>query len=204
MIKNRSSSDQKILRAVRRKDAAAWDLFSTRFDPLIRSVLEWPRWRFSEYERQDVSQNIYLQLQKALPKFKGNSSLRTFITRIAHQQCVNEVRRQVRQKSFVTPSLHRTKTGDWNEKEFACPHTLDPYRELIRSERRVAVLDALEHLQETCRNSISLYYIENYSYQMISKKLGISVNTVGSRLSKCLDKLHEDLRRHPLFKRSTP
>ncbi|QHI69067.1 RNA polymerase sigma factor [Tichowtungia aerotolerans] len=204
MVKNRLYSDQKILNAVRRKDKTAWDVFFNQFDPLIRSILEWPRWKFSAQERQDVSQNIHLQLQKAVPKFKGKSSLRWFITRIAHQQCVNEVRRQVRENCFVVPSLQRTQTGDWNEKDFICPRTLDPYRELIRSERRSAVLDALKRLQETCRTSITLYYIENFTYQAIAEKLGISVNTVGSRLNKCLNKLHEDLCRHPLFKRSSP
>ncbi len=201
MLKRHTYSDRKILRAVRRDDPAGWEYFQTRFDPAIQSVLDWPRWRFTEDEQQDVRQNIYLQLHKALPTFREDSSLRWFIIQISHKQCVNEIRRQVRQRTYTTPFAQRNPDGEWNEREAACPHTLDPYHEVLRTERQQAVLAALKQLHETCSTSISLFYIENLPYQAISKKLGITVNTVGSRLSKCLDKLHKELRKHPLFER---
>lgn len=194
-------SDQQILRIVRRNDPAGWEHFHARFDPAIQSVLDWPRWRFTEHEKQDVRQDIYLQLQKALPAFRGESSLRWFIIQIAHKQCVNEVRRQVRQRTFTVSSIQKAADDELSEWETACPHTLNPYREALLTERHQTVQAALNNLQETCRTSITLFYIEGNTYRAISKQLGITVNTVGSRLSKCLDKLHKELRKHPLFER---
>lgn len=196
-----TSSDRKILRAVTRDDPAGWETFHAKFNPVIQSVLEWPRWHFTTQEQQDIRQNIYLQLYKALPTFRGDCSLRWFIIRVAHKQCVDEIRRQVRQRTLLTPSVQKTPAGEWNEREVACPHTLDPYREILRTERQHAIHSSLNRLQETCRTSILLFYIENLTYQDIAEKLGIAVNTVGSRLSKCLDKLHKDLRKNPLFER---
>lgn len=201
MLKLYSHADQKILRIVRHNDSKGWAVFCDRFDSVIQSVLEWPRWHFTEHEQQDVRQDVYLQLQKALPTFRGESSLRWFVIRIAHKQCVNEIRRQVRQRAFMTPLIQKTSDGNWNERDPACPSTLDPYSEALRIERQQAVLSSLNSLHETCRTSITLYYIENLTYQAIAEKLGIAINTVGSRLSKCLEKLHKELRKHPVFER---
>lgn len=199
-----SSSDRSILRAVRRGDSAGWERFCNKYNPVISSVLTWPRWNFTEHEQQDVRQNIYLQLHKALPSFRGDSSLRWFVAKIAHNQCVDEIRRQVRQRLFTTPFIQKTPDGDWNEREFECPRTLDPCHEVLRDEERQALQLEMDRLQETCRDAIKLYYIEDMSYQAMSEQLGIAVNTVGSRLSKCLDKLHKELQKYSIFERKNP
>jgi RNA polymerase sigma-70 factor (ECF subfamily) len=202
MQKDNTYSDKELLEAVRDRGASGWDLFHSRFDPMIRSIAGWPKWRFSEDEKQDVCQNIHMQLQTALSTFRQQSSLSWFIKRIAVRQCINEIRRQVRWRSRITPSIQKTSEGDWNEMEFENPNMLDPLHEVLQSERRQTLRSALQKLQDTCRNSITLFYVQELSYREMSNQLGISVNTVGSRLSKCLDKLHKDLRQHPLFERT--
>lgn len=85
--------------------------------------------------------------------------------------------------------------------EFSNPDALDPHDETIQQERVQNLRSTLEHLQETCQEIINLFYLKHLSYREISGQLGISKNTVGSRLAKCLDKLHEKLRRNPVFER---
>ena len=197
-------SDKKILRIVRDKGERGWDIFHAQFDPLIQCVIRWPKWNFSEHERQDVSQNSYLHLQKALPTFRQQSSLSWFIKRITIHQCINEIRSQVRRRSVITSSFQKTPDGTWNEMEFESFDMLDPHHEVAQNERQQALHITLKQLHETCKKSITLFYINNLSYREISKQLGISVSTVGSRLSKCLDKLHKTLRKQPLFERNKP
>lgn len=203
MSKTPLYSDKEILQVVLEKSPNGWELFCTQFDPLIQSITGWPKWGFSEHERQDVSQNTYMQLQKALPTFQQQSSLAWFIKRITIRQCINEIRRQVRWRTFITPSVQKTPDGDWDELEFENSEALDPHHEVIQNERWQALSGALQQLKETCKTAITLFYVENLSYREISEKLGISTNTVGSRLAKCLDKLHKDLRQRPLFERIT-
>ncbi len=195
-------SDEDVLTAVREKGATGWELFCAQFDPLIHSVVGWPKWKFSEHEKQDVFQNIYVQLPNALVSFREESSLSWFIKQIAIHHCVNEIRRQVRWRHIMTSTVQKTPDGDWNEMEFNNPNALDPHHEVLQKERRQALRVALTHLKDTCKKSISLFYVQDLSYREMSEQLGISTNTVGSRLAKCLDKLHKELRHHPLFERS--
>ena len=201
MYKASPYSDKELLEAVCNNGTSGWDLFCTQFDPLIQSIAGWPKWRFSEDEKQDVCQNIYVQLQTALSTFRQQSSLAWFIKRIAMRQCINEIRRQVRWRSVMTCSVQKTSNGDWNEMEFKNPDALDPLHEMFQIERKQALQSALQELKDTCRKSIALFYVQELSYREMSEQLGISINTVGSRLAKCLDKLHKELRQHPLFER---
>jgi RNA polymerase sigma-70 factor (ECF subfamily) len=101
-------------------------------------------------------------------------------------------------------SVQKNRDGNWNEMEFRNGNSLDPHQEIMKMERLQALSSALSELQTTCRNSITLFYIRNLSYREIADRLGVSVNTVGSRLSKCLNKLQNRLRQDPLFERTTP
>ncbi|MFA7256945.1 MAG: sigma-70 family RNA polymerase sigma factor [Kiritimatiellales bacterium] len=201
MSKNPSYSDKEILQAVCENGPGGWNLFYAQFNPLIQCIIRWPKWNFSEHEQQDVSQNTYVQLQKALPAFQQQCSLAWFIKRITIRQCIDEIRRQVRWRTFMTSPVQKTPDGDWCEMEFECPD-LNPHHEVIQNERRQALHHALQQLKETCKNAITLFYVKNLSYREISEQLGISTNTVGSRLAKCLNKLHKELRHRPLFERT--
>lgn len=192
------------MQAVREKGAAGWDLFCTQFDPMIKSITRWSKWKFSEHEQQDVHQNIYVQLQTALPGFRQQSSLSWFIKIIAMRQCVNEIRRQSRWRGVMASSVQKTLDGDWNELEFANPDALDPHHEMVQKERKENLRLALRKLNKTCKESINLYYLKHLSYREMSEQLGIAVNTVGSRLAKCLGKLKKELRKHPLSERISP
>lgn len=197
-------SDKELLNAVRENSATGWELVFDQFDPMIKSIVRWPKWNFSDQEKQDVCQNIYMQLQGALATFRKESSLSWYIKKIAIHQCINEVRRQVRWRTVMTSSIQKTSDGDWNEMEFNNSNALDPHHEMLQIERLQALDMGMSSLKDTCRESITLFYVKDLSYREIAKQLGISVNTVGSRLAKCLDKLHKELRQHPLFKRTTP
>lgn len=201
MFKIVPHSDQKILNAVRDNNPAGWELLFTQYDPMIKDITKWPKWRFSEDEQKDVCQNTHMHLQSALPKFKQQSSLSWFIKRIAIRQCIDEIRRQKRWRAVMTPTVQQKANGDWNEMEFANPDEPDPYDDVVRSERRQLLYAALQSLNKTCRDGISMFYLQNLTYREMAERLDISINTVGSRLAKCLDKMHRELKKQPLFER---
>ncbi|MEE9367422.1 MAG: RNA polymerase sigma factor [Pontiella sp.] len=201
MVKITPYTDKELLALAHKDSEAGWELVFSRYDPMIQSITRWRKWNFSDQEKQDVCQNIYMQLQSALPTFRQESSLAWFIKRIAIRQCINEVRRQVRWRTNIIPSFQKTPDGDWNEMEFKNPDALDPGGELIQVERQQALDAVLGTLKDTCKKSINLFYVQDFSYREIAELLDISINTVGSRLAKCLDKLHKELRQHPLFER---
>lgn len=203
MPENTPYSDKELLEAVRTQGEDGWVLFTEKYHSMIWSIVSWPKWNFSGEEKSDVYQNIHLQLQKALPTFRQESSLAWFVKTIAIRQCVNEIRRQVRWRNSMTSSMTESGDGQWCEMEFSNPDELDPHAHVLKAERRDAVKGSLKKMHETCRRSILMYYMEELSYKEMATRLGISINTVGSRLAKCLNKLYKELMNHPLFRRIT-
>ncbi len=194
-------SDSQILQAMRRQGASGWELFCSQFDPLIRTITAWPKWSFSEEEQLDVRQDIYVQLQTALPAFRKDCTLKWFIKKIAMRQCINEIRRQVRWRTVMTPAVEKNQNGEWFDVEYQNGNAPDPLGETSKHEQLQALAAALGTLKNTCKNSITLFYVRNCSYREMAVQLGVSVNTVGSRLSKCLSKLQRELQQNPRFER---
>ena len=195
-------NEKKILKAIRRNDGIGWELLFKKYDPLIKSIVRWPKWRFSSDEQDDVRQNIHMNLQSAIPEFKQRSSLSWFIKRIAINQCINEVRRQSRWNTILAPASWQESLGNWIDIEFACPNTLDPHKDTVQNERIKSLHSALNNMQKICKESIHMFYMHDLSYKEMSEELGVAVNTIGSRLSKCLYKLKMELIKKSQFKRN--
>ena len=194
MNKGISSSDQKILAAALNDGAAGWEALFKKYDPKILRLIRWRKWNFSKDEQNEIHQNIHIHLLKALPNFRQESSLFWYIKRITMNECVNEIRRRDRRRRG--PISLAGEWGDWDVEDL---YATDPHSSSCRIEQLSAVRNSMKGLDDTCRRSISMHYFEYLSYQEISRQLGISTQTVGSRLSKCREKLHQMLLHNPTF-----
>lgn len=201
MNKGITRTEKKILSAALNNGEAGLELFFKKYDPLIKKIVTWPRWHFTIEEQQDAFQTIRTSVQEALPRFKQNSSLKWYIKQIAFYKCVSEIRAQVKYSSITVSTIQRSPDGEWNEMEFADTQAYDPYQVTALEEETKLLHAAIKRLSDTCQTSITMFYLKQMTYQEISVNLGIAVNTVGSRLSKCLNKLHEQLRTNPAFEK---
>jgi len=193
--------DVALIEGLRANESEAWDQFYGRFDELIRAVTCWRKWRFQREVQEDVAQTIRAEVAKAVVSFRGDSSLEYFVKRISVHRCLDEVRRQIRQREHLVPLVRQNGDGDWEEGDITAPRDIDPISEILRAEKTAVLREALATLGENCRMAISRFYVQEMSYQEIAQELGIAINTVGSRLAKCLGKLRDILGRHPVFKR---
>lgn len=133
-------------------------------------------------DASDVLQDVFLKVFRGIRQFHGNSSLKTWIYRIAVHEASNcrrsWLRRRLREVfsldgGFVGPvaiSVERPEDGD------------TPYRALEQSERQKLVKRALASLAEPYRTVVVLREIEDMSYEEIALLLGIAEGTVKSRL----------------------
>lgn len=185
----REASEEELVSALRAGDQPAWNAFFDRYDRLIHSVTAWPKWHFDFHVREDVSQTVRSEIVKALPKFDGRSTLAYWIKRVCVHRCVDEVRRQVRRQEIVASQMLDEEDRGWDPPDNLDREGFDPVQAVTAMERAGIVRKLVDGLGGTCRDIIRLFYLEELSYKEISKKLSITVNTVGSRLSKCLDKL---------------
>lgn len=132
----------------------------------------------------DVLQDVFLKVFKGIRNFNGESSLKTWIYRIAVHEASNHRRGWLRRKLRETFSLDDN--GRFCEAALARstlrPET--PYEVAELSERQMLVRRALASLAQPYRTVVVLREIEDLSYQEIAQVMGVSEGTVKSRLTR--------------------
>ena len=127
-------------------------------------------------EAEDVVQQVFLSVHGALPMFRGDARLSTWIYRIALRAAVAARSRRPR-----TEAIDDAMSGP----------SLEQHLDLREEARRVA--RAMDRLSAEHRAVLSLFAIEELSHQEIAEILGVPEGTVWSRLSIARKRLHEAL-----------
>ena len=122
-------------------------------------------------DRDDLFQEIALAIWKALPRFRGESSDRTFIFRIAHNRAMSHLAKR------RTSALASDENVDVEDP------SPDPEAVLLRDQRHVRLLAAIRQLPVEYRQVMTLA-LEGMSYAEIAHVVGIQESNVGVRLNR--------------------
>lgn len=142
-------------------------------------------------EARDVSQDVFLQVYRMLPRFEGRSSLKTWIYRIVVNQCRNRQRwwrRRRRDKALPLEELAASESL-----QLAAPSADCPEEEMARREQGSRVQTALLKLSLDHRAVLLLREVEELSGAEIAQALGVAEGTVKSRLARARDALRQAL-----------
>lgn len=129
--------------------------------------------------RDDLMQEILVAIWRALPRFRGESSLKTFVLRIAHHRAVDH-------------TLHERKRP---RVELDIDHPDEqptPEQRVNLQQQTERLLAAVRKLSVTQRQLVTLA-LEGLPHRDIADVLGISVNNVAVRLSRARDELQARL-----------
>jgi len=183
-------ADARLLDAIHTGSSEALSELLMAHRDVVHSVVSWPKWHFSEETRKDVEQEALQSLAKSLASATQGHSVRAFVKRVSINRCVDEVRRQVRSRTvFTSMPCHQSDDGTVMEIPLADVTAEDPIDLITRDEQLVELRSKLGQLNETCREAIRKFYLEGMSYKQMAEESGLTVNTIGSRLSKCLSRL---------------
>lgn len=145
-----------------------------------------------EQDAEDVLQETYMKALKALPTFEGRSSLSTWLHRIA----VNEALMMIRKRKTHMVSVDDTQPFDSEEEstgmeivDFCCL----PEKELLTSESRKFMDDAIQRLPENLKTVFILRDLEGMSIQETSEVMQITENNVKTRLLRARLRLRQEL-----------
>jgi RNA polymerase sigma-70 factor (ECF subfamily) len=132
-------------------------------------------------EREDLAQEILLQLWRSLPQFQGRASASTWVYRVALNTALSwhrkEGRRRVRQQPLLEPE-ELTATG------------VDSAEQLHQREVVDCLYSAIRRLPKA-EAALVLLYLEDLSYREIAEVLGISESNVGVKLNRARAALGE-------------
>lgn len=130
-------------------------------------------------EREDLEQDIALALWRALPTFRGESSLKTFAYRVARYCCFRHVRR----RKDADPSIDAAGVAD----PAACIESA-----ILRADQRAQIEQALTDLPDNLESVLTLH-LSGQSYAQIAETLGITERNVSVRLSRARARLRRQL-----------
>jgi RNA polymerase sigma-70 factor (ECF subfamily) len=125
----------------------------------------------SSGEREDLLQDIALALWQALPRFRGESSERTFLFRIAHNHCIDHITRRRPMASLQELEL------DPADGSRSIEATLTQAQDSARLMQAVRKLPLIQR-------QVVVLALEDLDYAEIGAVLGISENNVGVRLNR--------------------
>lgn len=176
--------------ALQAHDPAAWDAFLAQCDPLLHAIAAWPKWRFDVHTREDVVQAARASLAQSLPSLTCDAALPAFVRRVCVNRCIDALRRRLREQEHIVPLMRWDNSEDAGQ-EYDPPadESYDPVREIILAERAAALRRVMPRLDQVCQDAVREFYVDGRSYKEMAERQGVTVNTVGSRLSRCLDKL---------------
>lgn len=138
----------------------------------------------------DALQEAMISAFRRAETFRGQSSVTTWLHRIVVNACLDRLRHQKSRRAEPLPEdLDRFVPADSSRE--ALVRSADPLDEVVRGDRRAAVLAALATLPPDHRAALVLVDMEGYPIAEVAEMLGCAPGTVKSRCSRGRARLRE-------------
>ncbi len=187
------SGDLELLEKLKAGDEEAFEFLMARYSPEIYGLLF--RLTQNVEDALDLSQETFLNALRSIKHFRGDSSLKTWLYRIAINQSRNRFRWWKRRKRGETISLDSSNTeGALTLEERIASDDRTPEENTLQEERTNALRTAVAELPRKFREAIVLRDVEGLSYEEISKALDTNIGTVKSRLARGREELRLKLK----------
>lgn len=154
------------------------DLYSGRVFNLASRMLG------NREDAEEATQDVFIRVFKSLDNFRGDSTMSTWIWRIATNVCISILKR----RKITAVSLGETEMDPPDGK---IGNVSGPEEALFKTERRVAIENYLALLPAVESAALTLFYMEGLSYREISKALEVPVGTVSVEIHRGRRKLRE-------------
>lgn len=175
------TTDEALIAAAKKGNQTAFKQLVQRHEPRVATTVHAMLGQTAEAE--DVGQETFIRFYRALGSFRGDSSVSTYLNRIAINLSLNALKRR---KRFFA----RFQQAD--ETTLANQHATSP--EYDAGEKGQLINQAILQLKPEFRAVIVLRLIEGYSTKETANLLDLPVGTVLSRLSRAQLKLRDILR----------
>jgi RNA polymerase sigma-70 factor, ECF subfamily len=130
-------------------------------------------------QAEDVAQDVFMRVWRALPGYAGQASLSTWIYAITRNACLSELRKKRAHVSI-------DQDEDDYDAEVAALSVSD-----ADDSATATVTQLLDELPERYRQAVTLFYMEDKSYEQTAESLGLPLGTVKALLHRARKKLIE-------------
>jgi RNA polymerase sigma-70 factor, ECF subfamily len=171
------TADLELARRCRDNEAGAFDeLYRAHAGRLYNLVF---RMAGSAQEAEDLLQEVFLHAHRKLGSFRGDSSLGTWLYRLAVNQCLDFLRGRQTKMTRATSSLDDDNAVEPSAAMPAVPTAVS----------RIDLERAIAKLPDGCRAAFVLHDVEGFEHNEVARLLGVSEGTSKSQVHKARTKL---------------
>jgi len=137
-------------------------------------------------DAQDVLQTVFLQAFKALDKFAGDSTFRTWLYAIARNRCLDHLKKNKRLHARVefTDDVPEPDPDEVSAKSRSNTASFDPFLSKV-------LLDCMEKLSGPVRSAILMRFQSEHSYEEAANVLQEKAGTLQARVARALPTLRK-------------
>lgn len=177
--------DVQLIHKILSGDDAAFGILVEKYQKSVHA-LAWRNIQDFHYA-EEIMQDTFLRAYRKLPTLKNPDQFAGWLHVIAHRLCIDWMRSQ----KSVMQSLENTPVEEIEESSYT--HHISEQRMTERTEHYHALVKRLlEKLPESERAVVTLFYLDEMSTKEIGKFMGVSVNTITSRLHRARKRLQTD------------
>ena len=186
-IKYSKFNDEKFLiRELKKFNEEAFDYFVIKYQNMIISYIN--KILNNQDEAWNISQEVFISVFKNINTFREESSLKTWLFKIARNYSINRIKYLSVRKVNKHQSIEQKKE---NYPNYDISISENPFVKLKKKEEKELLDKALDKLKEKDKEIIILRDLNELNYDEISEILEISLGTVKSRLFRAREKLKE-------------
>lgn len=171
-----SQSDEKLVEKALKGNKKAWFTLLSRYETAIYNYAV--RMTGSRDDAKDLLQEIFLSVFNSLQNFQSSGSFKAWVFKIAHYRCMDFFRRK-------QPNVSLDDAPDIPEPNYQ----YSPESHMQARESKQDIHRAMQSLPINQRLVVELKFFGHFTFDEIAEQLGISPNTVKSRLYAALGKL---------------
>jgi RNA polymerase sigma-70 factor (ECF subfamily) len=165
------------------RDVVPFD-FQEIYDEFHLKIRRYLRRLVGTSEAEDLTQEVFAKVSQALPHFRGDSKVSTWVYRIATNTAFDRLR---------SPSFQRTGQVSCDGQTPTAEESTGIEQELVRREMNDCIRRYVERLPPSYRSVVVLSEDEGFTNQEIAEALGISLDAVKIRLHRARGVLKREL-----------
>jgi RNA polymerase sigma-70 factor (ECF subfamily) len=181
--------DLRLVESLREGSEQAYEELLNRFQQPVYTLAL--RLLSDQAEACDVVQEVFLKVFRNIGRFRGQSTLKTWIYRITVNEAHNTRRWFFRHRRREVELDSSPEEKNW--KETLPDRSRSPYEVAVEGEQHVMIEAALKRINPIFRQAVVLRDIADLSYDEIADVLGVTLGTVKSRILRGREALREEL-----------
>jgi RNA polymerase sigma-70 factor (ECF subfamily) len=188
------AEEQGLVAELKAGSEAAFALLIAQYSHSVYSLMA--RSLRDQADAADVTQEVFVKVFRNISGFNGDSSLRTWIYRIALHEASNQRRwwnRHKKQELTIDAPLQNDEGESFCLADALASSNASPYDCAARTQMEQRVTAALQTLPEVFREVVVLREIEGFGYEEIAEILNVNLGTIKSRLTRGRAALREAL-----------